>query len=504
MANSSLSLIKPTMKLLPALVLACALAPFAVADSDATKKAPVEFPFDAKPLERVNTGGRVVSYADILAKITPAVVSINTAEVVRQMPRGRNDMDELLRRFWGLPDADADQQSSAGQGRPVERKVPLGLGSGTIVHADGYILTNRHVISKPDGSIADEITVKLQDKREFTAKVIGADPKTDIAVIKIEGKNLPVARMTGSDSLRVGDVVFAVGNPMGVGMTVTSGIVSAVGRSDLGILGRQGGIENFIQTDASINPGNSGGPLVDAEGRLVGVNTAIVSRTGGNIGIGFAVPSVIARDVISSLANTGKVSRGYFGLTAQDIDRETAEALNLPNQQGALVNNVAEGSPAAQGGLREGDIITRIDNRDIDSWNALRPAIARLKPGEATKVDVLREGKKETITVKVGDREAAEAVASENMPLPGVQAAALTEAHRKRLGIPSEINGVLVTGVDSDSPLAGRLVAGVVILNVNREPVKTPKDIAQRLRKGRANAMQLYYNGGYSYLVVRP
>ena len=491
---------------LPALILACALAPFAAADSDTAKKGPVDFPFDAKPLERVNTGGRVVSYADMLDKVTPAVVSINTAQVIQQMPRGRNDMDELLRRFWGLPPAGngGDDEQAARNGRPVERKVPLGLGSGTIVHADGYILTNRHVISKPDGSTADEITVKLHDKREFTAKVIGADPKTDIAVIKIEGKNLPVARMTGSDSLRVGDVVFAVGNPMGVGMTVTSGIVSAVGRSDLGILANQGGIENFIQTDASINPGNSGGPLVDAEGRLVGVNTAIVSRTGGNIGIGFAVPSVIARDVIASLANTGKVARGYFGLSAQDIDRPTAEALNLPNQKGALVNNVAEDSPAAKAGLRDGDIITRIDGREVDSWNALRPAIAQLKPGAEAKVDVLRDGKKETITVKVGDRDAAETVAAENMPLPGVQAAALKAEHRKRFSIPDNINGVLVTGVEPDSPLAGRLAPGVVILNVNREAVKEPRDISKRLRKGRPNAMQLYYDGGYSYLVVRP
>ncbi len=499
------------MKLPPALtalVLACALAPFAAADTDGAKKeTTVEFPFDAKPLERVNTGGRVVSYADMLDKVTPAVVSINTAQVVQQMPRGRNDMDELLRRFWGLPSAgngDDDDTPQSRNGRPVERKIPLGLGSGTIVHADGYILTNRHVISKPDGSVADEITVKLQDKREFTAKVVGADPKTDIAVIKIEGKNLPVARMTGSDSLRVGDVVFAVGNPMGVGMTVTSGIVSAVGRSDLGILGRQGGIENFIQTDASINPGNSGGPLVDAEGRLVGVNTAIVSRTGGNIGIGFAVPSVIARDVIASLANTGKVSRGYFGLSAQDIDRDTAEALNLSNQKGALVNNVAEDSPAAKAGLRDGDIITRIDGREVDSWNALRPAIAQLKPGAEAKVEVLRDGKKETIVVKVGDRESAELVAVENMPLPGVQATALKQEHRRRFGIPDNISGVLVTEVQPDSPLAGRLAAGVVILNVNREPIKEPKDIQRKLKKGRPNAMQLYYNGGYSYLVVRP
>jgi Do/DeqQ family serine protease len=494
------------MKIRPsllALIFTVALAPFAGAED--AKKTAVDFPLDAKPLERVNTGGRLVSYADVLDKVTPAVVSITTAQMVQQMPRGRGDMDEFMRRFWGVPSPQqGEEEQPQRNGKPNERKVPLGLGSGTIIHSDGYILTNRHVISKPDGTQADEITVTLQDKREFTAKVIGADPKTDIAVIKIEGKSLPVAKMTDSNVLRVGDVVFAVGNPMGVGMTVTSGIVSALGRSDLGILGRQGGIENFIQTDASINPGNSGGPLVDAEGRIVGVNTAIVSRTGSSIGLGFAVPTAIARDVVASLANNGKVSRGYFGLSAQDIDRPTAEALNLVNQRGALVNNVAEESPAAKAGLRDGDIITGIDSRPVDSWTALRTAIAQLKPGMESKVEVLREGKKELIAVKVGDRETADVAAAENSPLPGVAFGTLTDDMRKRFGIPENVKGLLVTAVEGDSPLTGRLAPGVVIINLNRQPVKDAKDFAKKLVKGRANAMQLYYNGGYSYLVVRP
>lgn len=486
-----------------ALIFTVALAPFAGAED--AKKAPVDFPLDAKPLDRVNTGGRLVSYADVLDKVTPAVVSITTAQVVQQMPRGRGDMDEFMRRFWGIPSPQQEENEQPQRnGRANERKVPLGLGSGTIIHADGYILTNRHVISKADGGIADEITVTLQDKREFTAKVIGADPKTDIAVIKIEGKALPVAKMTDSNVLRVGDVVFAVGNPMGVGMTVTSGIVSALGRNDLGILGRQGGVENFIQTDASINRGNSGGPLIDAEGRIVGVNTAIVSPTGGSIGIGFAVPTAIAREVVASLANDGKVSRGYFGLSAQDIDRPTAEALNLKDQRGALVNNVAEDSPAAKAGLRDGDIITGIDGRTVDSWAALRTAIAQLKPGMESKVEVLRDGKKETLVVKVGDRDAAEVFATENSPLPGVALGALSDEMRKRFGIPESVKGLLVTAVEADSPLTGRLAPGVVIISLNRQPVKDAKDFAKKLQKGRANAMQLYYNGGYSYLVVRP
>ena len=499
------------MKLRPALaalILVTALAPFSGAD-EAAKKAPVDFPFDAKLIDRTGADGRVVSYADMLDKVTPAVVSIQTAQVVQQMPRGNADMNEFLRRFWGIPAApgnngDDEDQPQTRSGKTPERKVPLGLGSGTIVSADGYILTNRHVISKPNGGQADEITVTLQDKREFTAKVIGADPKTDIAVIKIEGKDLPVAHMTSSNALRVGDIVFAVGNPMGVGMTVTSGIVSALGRNDLGILARQGGIENFIQTDASINPGNSGGPLVDADGRVVGVNTAIVSQNGGNIGLGFAVPTAIARDVIVALANDGKILHGYFGLSAQDIDRPTAEALNLTNQKGALVNNVAENSPAAKSGVHDGDIITGIDGREIDSWSTLRTVIAQLKPGAETKVALLRDGKARELVVKVGDRDAADLAAAENSPLPGVTLGVLNADLRRRFSIPDNIAGVLVTGVDGDSPLSGRLAAGVVITTLNRQPVKDANDFAKRFTKGRANALQLFYQGGYSMLYVRP
>lgn len=489
----------------PALILALALAPFAGAADTPAKKIPVDFPVDTKPIERATTGGRLASYADVIEKTTPAVVSITTAQVIRQMPRGRGDMNDLLRRMLegGSPQLD-EQESPQQNARGAKRTVPLGLGSGTLISADGFILTNRHVISKPDGSQADEITVTLQDKREFTAKVIGADARTDIALIKIEGKNLPVAKMTDSNALRVGDVVFAVGNPLGVGMTVTSGIVSALGRDNLGLLGRRGGIESFIQTDASINPGNSGGPLIDAEGRIIGVNTAIVSGNGGNIGIGFAVPTAIARDIVTSLANDGKLSRGYFGLSAQDIDRPTAEALNLPNQRGALVSNVGEDTPAAKAGIRDGDIIKLVDGHAVDSWSGLQSTIARLKPGIDAKVELLREGKTETIVVKVGDRDAAEAVEAAGMPLSGVKLATITDEARKRFGIPDGVKGVVVTAMDGDSPFTGRLLPGVVITELNRRAVSAPKQIADGLVKGRANAMKLYYNGGYSYLVVRP
>jgi len=494
------------MKRLPTslLLLSLALAPFARAEE--AKKSTVDFAFDTKAIDRSGTGGRVTGYADVLEKVTPAVVSIQTVQVVHQSGNG---MEELLRRLWGIPstgDDDEDrqqQQPQGGRGRTVERKMPLGLGSGTLVSADGYILTNRHVISKQDGTQADEITVTLQDKREFTAKVIGADPQTDIALIKIEGKSLPYARMTNSGALRVGDIVFAAGNPLGVGMTVTSGIVSAVGRNSLGILGRRGGIENFIQTDASINPGNSGGPLIDAEGRIVGVNTAIISGTRTNIGLGFAVPTTIARDVIVAFANDGKIARGYFGITAQDIDRQTADALKLGTQEGALVSRVATDSPAGKAGIHDGDIITAVDAQAVDSWATLRTIIAQLKPGAQSKIGILRDGKTKEVVVTVGDRDVADRVVANNTPLTGVSLGAVSAEARRRHSIPDDVNGLLVTEVDPASPLAERLAPGVVITSLNRQPVTDAKDFASRFVKGRANSIQLFYRGTYSILFVR-
>lgn len=490
-----------------AALIATALTPL-IGHAKESPKAPIEFPQESASIARPLSGGRLSSYADMIEKVTPAVVSIHTAQVIRQMPRGRNDMDEMLRRFWGIPSqpfAEENEQAN-GSNKPVERKVPLGLGSGTIIHADGYILTNRHVISKQDGSTADEITVTLQDKREFTAKVIGSDPKTDIAVIKIEGEKLPVARIADSNALKVGDIVFAVGNPMGVGMTVTSGIVSALGRTDLGILGNRGGIENFIQTDASINPGNSGGPLVDAEGRVIGVNTAIVSRTGGNIGIGFAVPANMARDTVTALVNTGKVSHGYLGLLGMDVDKPTADALGMPNRKGAIITEVSENSPAAKSGLKDGDVLLTVNGREVESWTALRTMISQLKPGANASVLLLRDGKQERLTVQVGDRESAESAlaAGGATPLPGVSLSPVTEALRRRYEIPANITGVLVTQLEDNSPLAGRLAPGCVIVSVNRAPVGTAKEITEKLVAGRANLIRLYYNGGYTSLYIRP
>ena len=300
-------------------------------------KTAADFPISDTPVDRSNLGA-IVSFSDVLENVNPAVVGVYPSRIVRVSDRRSNPYDELLRRYFGFPIPE-DQGGVA-----EERKLPQGIGSGVIISDDGYILTNFHVVTDERGAQADEILVKLTDDREFTAEVVGSDQRTDVAVLKIDAENLPSLEMADSDKLRVGDIVFAVGNPLGVGLTVTMGIVSATGRSDLHLLGREG-YENFIQTDASINPGNSGGPLVDAVGRLVGINTAIISRTGGNIGIGFAIPITLARNVLLNLIESGTVKRGFLGVNIRNLDPDMAEAFGLEDTEGALIEDAKDGPP---------------------------------------------------------------------------------------------------------------------------------------------------------------
>ena len=294
-------------------------------------------------------GGRqLVSYADVVEPVQKAVVSVYSTKIVRERLR----IDPMFRQLFG-------------DRAPERQHKEEGLGSGVIISPNGYILTNNHVVAG-----ADELKVSLSDGRELVAKVIGADEKTDVAVIKIDAENLPVVTLADSDKLRVGDIVFAVGNPLGVGQTVTMGIVSALGRNDVGILSNDqiAGYENFIQTDAAINQGNSGGALVDAKGRLVGLNSAILSSTGGNIGIGFAVPTNLAVSILNSLVATGKVQRGYLGVVAQNLDAKLAESLGMNRDtKGVVISDVAKDSPAAKAGLKRSDVITKIGTHAVDS-----------------------------------------------------------------------------------------------------------------------------------------
>jgi serine protease DegQ len=320
----------------------------------------------------------LVSYADAVAIAAPAVVNVYTTKEVQR--RGQS-VDPLYRYFFG--------DSRGGPERVAS------LGSGVVATADGYILTNNHVVQA-----ADEIAVALADGRQLDARLVGADPESDLALLKVEASGLPVITFGRAESLKVGDIVLAIGNPFDVGQTVTMGIVSALGRSNLGI----NTFENFIQTDAAINQGNSGGALVDTRGNLVGINSAIFSRTGGSIGIGFAIPSTLVRQVMDELIRSGKVTRGYFGVEPEDVTPEAAELLKLGRSDGVVLKGVQRASPAGKAGLEPGDVIVMINGQKVTNSRSMLNQIAQLPPGSSASVRVVRAGKDLEIPVQVGER----------------------------------------------------------------------------------------------------
>ncbi len=431
---------------------------------------------DATPLNRLG-GALVTSYADVIEPVQQAVVSVYSTKVVKQ----RIPANPLLRQFFG----DSSDQ--------VRERKEEGLGSGVIVSTDGYIITNNHVI---DG--ADELSVLLPDEREFKARLIGKDPKTDIAVIKIEAENLPTVTLANSDNVRVGDVVFAVGNPLGVGQTVTMGIVSARGRKNLGLLESVQGYEDFIQTDAAINMGNSGGALVDAMGRLVGVNSAIISTTRGNIGIGFAIPVNLAASIMRSLIATGTVARGFLGVSTESVTPEMAEALGLPKgTRGLAVADITPDSPAEKAGLQRTDIILAVNGRTLASLEDLRLVIAQSAPGSLVVLRVVRDSKELDVEVVLG-------TLAENLNelLPGVEVTGLTDELRRRLNLDSRVTGLVITEVDEKSPYADRLAPNVVIIEINRSPVADLAGAKTLLREGQRNLILVHFRGGFRYVTL--
>jgi serine protease DegQ len=327
--------------------------------------------------------GGATSYSDGAHKAMPAVVNVFSSKA-GSTPNDPHQNDPLFRYFFGERNRERQKAQPASN-----------LGSGVIVSADGYILTNQHVV---DG--ADEIEVALADGRTASAKVIGIDPETDIAVLKISLKNLPTITLGRMETARVGDVVLAIGNPFGVGQTVTMGIISALGRNHLGI----NTFENFIQTDAAINPGNSGGALVDANGSLLGINTAIYSRSGGSLGIGFAIPVSTARTVLESIITTGTVTRGWIGVEPQDVTPEIAESFGLSQRSGAIVAGVLQGGPADKAGIKPGDILVRVNNEAITDTTGLLNVIAQIKPGAGAKVHLVRKNRQMDLDVMIGKR----------------------------------------------------------------------------------------------------
>ena len=420
------------------------------------------------------------SLAPMLGQITPAVVNIATEGRV-QMRQNPLLEDPFFRFFFDFPD------------QPLERKTQS-LGSGVIVDAErGLVLTNNHVIAN-----AVQIAVNLRDGRKLEAKLVGADPETDIAVIKVSPTERLIAlSMADSNQLKVGDFVVAIGNPFGLGQTVTSGIVSALGRSGLGIEG----YEDFIQTDASINPGNSGGALVDLNGRLVGINTAIFSQTGGNIGIGFAIPINMARQVMEQLVKHGEVKRGFLGAQLQDLDPELAEAFGLSQHQGAVLVNVIAGSSAEKAGLKPGDVITAINGRPIYTASAVRNEIGLLRVGEQVKLEILRNGKPMQITASVsGQTEtAAHATDIRNRRLAGVTAGDIPK------GAPEygHLEGVMVFKVERGSHAwRSGLRDGDIIISVNRVPVTDVKGFLKLVNKLRSGILLQVQRGDMALFIM--
>lgn len=439
---------------------------------------------DDTPVDRENGIG-IHSYAEILRRVQPVVVSVYSERTVDE-----SDLQKLpgVRPFFGE------------EGLPQER-VKSGIGSGVIVSPQGYVITNNHVIED-----AERVIVQLADRREVVASIIGRDPATDIAVLQIRtGRDLPAAVLADSDQVEVGDLVFALGNALGIGHAVTSGIISARGRTGIGILG-ESGYEDFLQTDASMNVGNSGGPLVDTHGRVVGINTAIASPGGGNVGVGFAVPINMARDVMRSLIETGEVPRGFLGVTLRDPDRLLIEEYGAPARDavsGVSVVNVIEGSPAAQAGLREGDVLVAIDGEPVTSASDLRLRVSRIPPGTTVTVDLLREGERKEVSAVLGRLvpPPPDPKLDEVELLPGLMVTEVTDQVREQFNLSEEIAGIFVTRVEEDSPYAETFPEGAVILQINRQQVADVAAAREALKQGR-NLFFVLFEGSLHYLMV--
>ncbi len=442
------------------------------------------------------------NFVPVVKAVMPAVVNISTTRVIhgkdlQQMSPFFNDL--FFRQFFG-------DQFSQGQQMPRDQRENS-LGSGVIVDGGGYIVTNNHVVDK-----ADEIKVVLGDKREFIGKVVGTDPKTDLAVIHIKAKDLPTVPWGDSDKLEVGEYVLAMGNPFGLNQTVTMGIVSAVGRANVGIAD----YEDFIQTDAAINPGNSGGALVNTRGELMGINTAIFSRSGGYMGVGFAVPSNMVRKVMQSLIDKGKVVRGWLGVSIQELTPELAKNFGVDDAKGALVGEVVKDSPAAKAGFIAGDVIISMDGKSIDGPTSLRNRVADLAVGKDVAIRVIREKKPTELKVKIAEQPAdmqqaaagdSDGQAGGNTALAGVEVQAITPDIARQLGLPQGNGGVVVSAVDAASAAAAGVRRGDVIVEVNRVPVHKIGDYQRVVNKlGKKDNVLLLINrgGGKLFVLIKP
>ena len=482
---------------------------------------------DASPLP--NGGQVVMSYANVADKILPSVVTIFSSSPIKapSVDRIPPQLREHLYRFFGVPDGFGmdDDDPRRRRGLPGEeedleeddpRNQQRGVGSGIIITEDGYIVTNNHVVT--DSKKIEVAVVVGDDTKTYTAVVIGADPLTDVALIKIDATGLKPATLTDSSKLRVGDVVLAAGAPMELSRSITQGIVSALGRSNEGIVrkGRMQGYEDFIQTDASINPGNSGGPLVDGMGRVVGISTAILSRSGMNAGIGFAIPINMALRIVEDLMDDGSVQRGFLGVLPADTNSPLAKRLGIKEQPGALIEEVNASTPAARAGIEVGDVITHINGQRVDDPSRLRLIVSAIKPGTPISVDLLRNDKAMTVSAKLDalPEEALAELGPRGVPrgqqqataelVTGVTVQNLSPALRERYDVPQKIDGIIVTRVDPESRAAAMGVEeGDVITHINRQAAASAAE-ARTMAKGsdKTVLLRVYRQGGTMLLMI--
>jgi serine protease Do len=447
--------------------------------------------------------GGAVSYAPIVAANKPAVVTITTKgkveqsqfnprELERQFGGEEGPFGEFFKRFFESPEGPFGGPQGPGNRGPRfgERPRGAGLGSGFIIDGNGTIVTNNHVVAD-----AGEINVVLDDGSEFPAKLLGRDPKTDLAVLKIEaGKDLPALAWGDSEAIRLGDPVLAIGNPFGIGTTVTSGIVSARGR-DL----RNGPYDDFLQVDAPINKGNSGGPLFAVDGKVVGVNTAIYSPNGGNVGVAFAIPAKQAQEIVARLLKDGTIERGYIGVQIQPVTQEVADAVGLSKAEGALVSEVNENTPAGKAGIRSGDIVTKFGGQPVDSPKSLARAVGDRAPGAKETIAVWRQGKEVVLDITVGNPDDQQAAATDGNDQPekntgevtvpdlGIELADITAEMRESLGLAEGATGAIVKKVDSAEANERGIREGDIIVSVNQEPVETAKAAREIIAKAKAD-----------------
>ncbi|MGN6848414.1 MAG: Do family serine endopeptidase [Sphingomicrobium sp.] len=457
--------------------------------------------------------GAPMSFADLVARLQPAVVNISTKQRV-PVKAQQDPFEQFFRQFD--PNAQGDNSNSGGSGAQPRTREAGSLGSGFLISPDGYIVTNNHLIAGLTGTgTVDSVTVTLTDGKEYPARIIGRDDTSDLALLKIDGRNLPFVRWGDSTKARVGDWVIAIGDPYGVGSTVTAGIISALHRG-LGVT--NGAYDRYIQTDAAINMGNSGGPMFDLDGNVIGINSALISPTGASVGIGLAIPAELAKPVIDALMHGQRPARGYLGVGLQPLDDESmAAALGLPKNSGEIVRSVVAGGPAAKAGLAQGDVIVKVNGKQVTPDQSVSYLVANTTPGSRVPLEIIRSGKRATVYITVGDRPTeaqlakisggdtgAEGASPATPAAPtkalGLSLAPLTPEAARGANLPGTAHGVIITGVDPNANAAEQgLQRGDLIISVNNQPVNTPAQVITLVgaarKAGRTSVLLLIQRG---------